>query len=218
MDLDPRKIRATVEEGYDRIARPYLDAVAGEGAPAVLREQQERYLDLFQEGLRPGDAVLDLGCGAGRPVAEILARRFAVTGVDISRAQVELARSLVPAAKFVHGDMGRVTFPEESFNAVCAFWSIIHLPRGEHAALLKRIARWLKPGGHFLSSLGIKDEECLEEDWLGAPMAWSHYDAERSRLLVKDAGLVIQKAREERLEEGVDGPESFLWVLACKPV
>jgi 2-polyprenyl-3-methyl-5-hydroxy-6-metoxy-1,4-benzoquinol methylase len=49
--------------------------------------------------------VLDLGCGAGVPVArEMIARGFKVTGVDISAQQIEQARRNVPEAQFIEGD------------------------------------------------------------------------------------------------------------------
>ena len=53
-------------------------------------------------------------------------------------------------------DMVSVSFPIASFAAVTAFYSITHVRRAEHAAMFKRIAKWLKPGGIFLASLGCR--------------------------------------------------------------
>jgi 2-polyprenyl-3-methyl-5-hydroxy-6-metoxy-1,4-benzoquinol methylase len=95
-------------------------------------------------------AVLDLGCGAGVPVTCWLADRgFIVTGVDVSARQLELARMNVPAGTFLKADMTELVFAPESFDAVVAFHSIIHVPRTEHPALLESIYRWLKPEGAF---------------------------------------------------------------------
>ena len=47
-------------------------------------------------GKRGPRRVLDLGCGAGVPIARRLAERYKVTGVDISERQIMLVRRNVP--------------------------------------------------------------------------------------------------------------------------
>ena len=103
--------------------------------------------------------MLDLGCGAGVPVTRWLADRgFAVTGVDVSAKQLELARTYVPEGTFIKADMTEVVFGPESFDAVVAFHSIIHVPRtehrsasGEHPPLAE--AGWRAPCDHDRSGL-----------------------------------------------------------------
>ncbi len=102
--------------------------------------------------LDDGDAVLDLGCGCGVPATAMLAERFSVTGVDISPVQIERARRLVPAGRFQCEDMTRVEFPLESFAAIVSFLAIIHVPVEEQPALLRKLSRWLRPGGHLLAT------------------------------------------------------------------
>lgn len=80
-----------------------------------------------------------------------------VTANDISGAQIELAKQHVPGVKFVKGDMMGLEFGEGSFDAVAAFYSVIHLPRDEQAVMLKRIWGWLKDGGYLLVNLGTRD-------------------------------------------------------------
>lgn len=207
--MDPKRI---VREGYDRIAERYA-AWAGD----TLSGDRERYARVLLDTLPPGAAVLELGCGTGVPLARELAPRFAVTGVDISARHVDLARMNVPAATFVQADMAALAFPPEMFDAVAAFYSIIHLPRHEHPALLRNVARWLRPGGLFVATMGATATEYgYEENWLGAPMYWSHFDSATNRQLVEAAGLRIESAREETADE--DGvPVTFLWVVARKP-
>src|SRR5687768_13505829 len=118
---DPRQI---VDHGYDRIAERYA-AWAGE----TWDGGRAKFGRLLLDRLPPRAAVLDLGCGTGVPVARELAKRFTVTGVDISARSIELARKNVPGATFLHADMASITFPPAAFDAVVAFYSIIHLPR-----------------------------------------------------------------------------------------
>ena len=167
--------------------------------------------------LPPGAAVLDLGCGAGVPVTRWLADHgFAVTGVDFTARQLELARRLVPAANLVKADMIEVDFPPGSFDAAVAFYSIIHVPRTEHPALLGKIHRWLRPGGAFLATWALGAWEGEEEDWegWGAPMRWSHHGEEANLKMVREAGFEVASA-EARTGKGTgDSEETWLWVLA----
>ncbi len=85
--------------------------------------------------------------------------------------QVSLARKNVPNATFLQADMTTLDFQPASFDAIAAFYSIIHVPRSEHAQLLGSISAWLRPGGLFVASMGASSTETgFEQDWLGAPM------------------------------------------------
>jgi cyclopropane fatty-acyl-phospholipid synthase-like methyltransferase len=175
----------------------------------------ERKLAELEHDLTPQARVLDLGCGAGVPVArDLVARGFKVTGVDVSARQVEQARRNVPEAEFIEGDMTAVEFPPSSFEAVTAFYSITHVPRDEHAALMRRIAGWLTSRGRFLGSFGETPLDNWTGEWLGTTMFFSHHDSAVSRQLVVDAGLVIERA--EVLQQANEATR-FFWIAACKP-
>jgi 2-polyprenyl-3-methyl-5-hydroxy-6-metoxy-1,4-benzoquinol methylase len=205
--------RRTVESGYDQMAARYL-ATKDPEDPLALRALEDLVSLLPSEA-----AVLDLGCGAGVPVTRWLAdRRFAVTGVDVSARQRELAHTHVPGGTFLKADMTEVVFGFETFDAVVAFHSIIHVPRTEHPALLERIHRWLKPRGSLLATMTITDYEGRVEDWegWGAPMMWSHYDRKDNVAMLREAGFEIRYA-EPRTGVGTgDQTETWLWVLARK--
>lgn len=203
---DPKRL---VAEGYDKIARRYLEWCGP--SPARMR-----YLHKMLELLPPGSNILELGCGAGVPCTRMLAERYHVTGVDSSAAQISLAREHVPGATFFHADMTMLAIPPEAFDAVVAFYSLIHIPRSEHARLLCRIASWLRPGGWLLATMGTENTPgVIEADWLGAPMYWSSYDAETNRELVRHTGFTPLES--EVLTDEEDGePTPFLWMLARK--
>lgn len=202
-----------VESGYDLVAERYLATKTADD-PLALSALEEMARDL-----RPGAPVLDLGCGAGVPATRWLAESgFAVTGVDISERQLDLARKLVPTATFLKADMTELDFEPEALDAVVAFHSIIHVPREEHPALLAKIHRWLRPGGFFLTTLTVTDYEGEDEDWegWGAAMRWSHYDAETNEKMLREAGFDVIYA-EPRTGGGTgDEEETWLWVLARK--
>ncbi|MDQ3864912.1 MAG: class I SAM-dependent methyltransferase [Actinomycetota bacterium] len=203
--------RRTVESGYDRMAEQYL-ATRDPYDPLALTALEDL------ASLPTGAVMLDLGCGAGVPVTRWLADRgFAVTGVDVSARQLELARTNVPDGTFLKADMTELAFAPESFDAVVAFHSIIHVPRAEHPALLADIHRWLKPEGLFLATMTVTDYEGRDENWggWGAPMVWSHYDGEANVAMLREAGFEIHYA-EPRTGLGTRNAETWLWVLARK--
>ncbi|HSK83592.1 MAG TPA: class I SAM-dependent methyltransferase [Rubrobacter sp.] len=203
----------TVDSGYDQMAEQYLATKDPEDPLAL-----EALEDLAS--LLPSEAtVLDLGCGAGVPVTRWLADRgFAVTGVDVSAKQLELARTNVPGGTFLKAGMTEVVFAPESFEAVVAFHSIIHVPRTEHPTLLESIHRWLEPGGALLATMTVADYEGRDEDWegWGAPMVWSHYGRNANVAMLREAGFEMRYA-EPRTSSGTgDETETWLWVLARK--
>ena len=129
---------------------------------------------------------------------------------------IELARRNVPHATFLQADMTQVEFPPESFAAVISSYAIIHVPRLEHQALLHRIAGWLQPGGLLVATMGAVESEGMEEDWLGAPMYWSHFDADTNQQLVTNAGFEVVEAALDVADE--DGqPITHLWIVGRKP-
>jgi ubiquinone/menaquinone biosynthesis C-methylase UbiE len=154
--MNPKDI---VEQGYDRIGDEYERWSAKATDPA-----RERYLKVLLKHLPKGAQVLDLGCGSGALATRRLSERFQITGVELSSRMVELARRNVPSATFVRADMASVEFPPELFDGVCAFYSLTHLPQEELLALLRRVARWLKPGGLFVASMGSGEDPGSMED------------------------------------------------------
>jgi SAM-dependent methyltransferase len=204
--MDPRRI---VEQGYDRIAARHA-----EWAQRTRTAERERYADVLLNELPAGASVLELGSGVGVPTTRRLAMRFRVTAVDLSKRQVEMGRRNVPAATFVHADMRTVSLPLGHFDAVAAFYSIIHVPREDHGAVLRRVAQWLRPDGIFLGSFGTSDTSAgYEQDWLGEPMFWSSFEPEKTTDLVKSSGLALEWATIETADE--DGQAvPFLWVFA----
>lgn len=200
-----------MEAGYDRIAVRHLAWINEiQGDPRL------RFLHDLMTRLPARPAVLDLGCGAGVPCTALLAERGDVTGVDLSGSQLDLARQNVPGARFIKADMTTLDLPPASFDAVTAFYSIAHVPRGQHGSLFRRIATWLRPGGHFLASLGCGGDDGTVDDWLGAPMFFSSHDTQTNRRLLAEAGLTALVDKAVTMQEP-QGPATFQWVIASKP-
>ncbi|WP_433869311.1 SAM-dependent methyltransferase [Saccharopolyspora sp. CA-218241] len=97
----------------------------------------------------PGSAVLDVGCGTGRP-AELIARArgCAITGISLSAQQIEVAAARdLPLLRFERADAVDLPFADESFDAALALESLLHMP--DLPAALAEIHRVLRPGARF---------------------------------------------------------------------
>jgi ubiquinone/menaquinone biosynthesis C-methylase UbiE len=204
--LDPKRV---VEQGYDRVAAEYARLEGESEWPRL------RWLGKVLELVCGWWEVLDLGCGSGNPADVEIAREHTVTGVDISRAQIDLARQNVPSGRFLWGDAASVSFPAASFDAVVSFYILEHIPRDEHAALLGRIRRWLRKGGLLLVSMEAGEADGVVSEWLGVPMYFSCFDPETTKQMIQEAGFEILESAIETQVEGGD-EISFHWVLGRK--
>ena len=199
--------KSIVRDGYNAIAAKYLPTRSEDSEDVQLLQE-------LVERLPKGAKVLDAGCGAGVPVTRYLSQFFDVTGIDFSEEQIRLGRQLVPEAHFLCSDITRLTLMDNSFDAICSYYAIIHIPREEHRALILSFHRMLKPSALVLLCLGADDLSKDIQDYLGAPMYWSHFDADTNRNLVKECGfdIIWSKVVEDSTSPGA----SHLFVLAQK--
>jgi trans-aconitate 2-methyltransferase len=105
-------------------------------------------------GLRPGDSVLELGCGVGT-VTQLLAEelpRGSVLGIDLSPHSIAKARERLAAyenVRFMAADVAAVDV-EGEYDVVLLPDVIEHVPLEQHDALFGSVASWVKPGGFVL--------------------------------------------------------------------
>ena len=108
-------------------------------------------LELLQP--RPGERILDLGCGTGQLTADIAATGAQVVGLDSSPEMLGQARQNYPYLKFVLADATSFGF-DEPFDAVFSN-AALHWVKNADAAV-GSIAAALRPGGRFVAEFGGK--------------------------------------------------------------
>jgi len=100
---------------------------------------------------KPGERILDLGCGDGALTRELVRSGAAVVGIDASASQIEAARARGLDARLM--DAGALTFDAE-FDAVFSNAALHWMTDRE--PVLAGIARALKPGGRLVAEMGGK--------------------------------------------------------------
>jgi SAM-dependent methyltransferase len=149
------------------------------------------------------------------PATRLLARTFAVTGVDFSAVQIERARALVPKAKFLCLDILEHDFAPESFAGIVSFYAVIHMPMDEQPGLFMKFGRLLRPGGCLMAIVGYEAWTGTDDRYLdveGGHMYWSHPDEATYLRWIGDAGLQVHWTRF--IPEGQSGHSL---VFAHKP-
>lgn len=133
---------------------PYFDTLAADPCWHRFSPEESRRVDAYVRRwqIRPGQHVLEPGCGAGR----LTARLAALTGptgrvvaFDVSREFIRAARQRGLPAQ-VHLQLAAAdsfTAPPGSFDHVVCFNAFPHLTPLE--AVVRRLVSVLRPGGHF---------------------------------------------------------------------
>ena len=107
-------------------------------------------------GARPGDRVLDIGCGGGylaRLLAATVGPGGRVTASDPSGPAVRYAQRRAPAnCSFRVGVAQDLEVPDQSFDVVTTTLATHHIPGAERAAAFGEIFRVLRPGGVLLAA------------------------------------------------------------------
>lgn len=148
------------------------------------------HLDAFAEALRPGAAILDIGCGGGAPVAaRFISRGFAVTGVDSSPNLIARARERLPRAEWRVADMRGLALGRR-FDAVLAWHSLFHLAADDQRAMFPIFAAHAAPGALLMFTSGTEAGEAIGE-WQGEPLYHASLAPEDYRALLAENGFEV---------------------------
>jgi SAM-dependent methyltransferase len=157
---------------------------------------EDRYLREIAARLPAGAAVLDLGCGTGRPIAAFfIDRGYALTGIDAAPAMIAICRSRFPKATWMVGDMRKVAL-RKSFKAIVAWDSFFHLPPDDQRAMFPVFGAHCEPGALLLFTAGPDAGEPVG-DLFGSPLYHASLTPDEYRALLHDNGFAVVRYAPE---------------------
>lgn len=166
-------------------------------------------VDLHELNLKPGDTVLDAGCGLGRHLCQLATMpRLKIFGIDMSTGALAASyKSLdtMPCRQsddflLSVADITKLPFPDASFDCVICSEVMEHIPDHENA--LRELDRILKPGGTLVVSVPrfFAERIC----WL---ISWDYYN---------EKGGHIRIYKKKQLKKMLTGQGFRCWKINYK--
>lgn len=172
-------------EIYERHADAWVDARLREG-----RFYERGWLDRFCALVSPGGPVLDMGCGAGEPIARYVSEHgHAVTGVDSSPAMIAKFRARLPGEQVLVADMRALSLGR-LFQGILAWDSFFHLCHEDQRRMFPVFRMHAAPGAALMFTSGPAYGEAMGR-LEGEPLYHASLDAAEYRTLLDDAGFGI---------------------------
>jgi 2-polyprenyl-3-methyl-5-hydroxy-6-metoxy-1,4-benzoquinol methylase len=140
--------------GYDALASAFLHARSRIGASSV-RE--------WADTLGPGARVLDVGCGHGFPITEVLvAAGCQVSAIDASPAMLDVFRARFPDVPVLCEPVQLSSFFGRSFDGVVAWGLLFLLPAEVQIDVIHKLGAAVAPGGQLLFTSPLRPSEWLD--------------------------------------------------------
>jgi ubiquinone/menaquinone biosynthesis C-methylase UbiE len=110
---------------------------------------------LAASAVRPGDAVLDLGCGTGQISLPLAAHGADVVGIDVSpsmadRLRAEAGRRGLRSVTAVAMPIEKLVLQPETYDLIVSSYALHHLRDPDKARLVQACYHWLRPGGRLV--------------------------------------------------------------------
>jgi SAM-dependent methyltransferase len=182
-------------------------------------------------GLKTGDCVLDVACGAGYVAAAARDRGAEPVGVDFSAAQVRLAEQSYPGIRFVEGDAEALPFTDGEFDVVFNAFGLAHVPNPEVATA--EAYRVLKPGGRFVYAWWGEAAKCigfsmffdairahgsLDVGLPPGPNVWNYGSSDFARDMLGRVGFVSVLTKEVPLTWRMTAPDTIIEAISSGTV
>jgi len=213
--MDAQK-RTSYQTSYDLVADEYVRRIFDELQHKPLDRQ---LLDRFAASVRDVGTACDIGCGPGHVARYLRQQSVQVCGVDLSPAMVEQARRLVPDVDFRQGDMLSLDALDGAWAGIAAFYSIIHISRGDMARALTELRRVLRPGGIMLLAFHIGDDTIHLDEWWGQRVCVDFFFYRTGEIAgyLREAGFDIEEIIEREPYPDVEHQSRRAYIFARRP-
>jgi trans-aconitate methyltransferase len=182
-------------------------AAAWDALRGVEATLEAPWLERFAARLPAAGTVLDIGCGAGQPIARWLTGRgFQVTGIDSSPSLIALCRERFPKAAWHIADMRELALGQR-FDGLVAWHSLFHLAPEDQRPMFARFAAHSSPGATLMFTSGCAEGVRIGE-WQGEPLYHASLDPGEYRNLLAGNGFDLLEHRPRDPDCG----EATVWI------
>ena len=208
---------ADLRESYDAVARAYADEIYDE---LKSKPFDREFLDRFAARVRGRGWTCDVGCGPAQIARYLKDRGVSAFGLDLSAGMLREARRLNPDIPVVQSSMLAFGLRSGSVYAIAAFYSIIHIPRGQVVRALAEMRRVLEPGGLLLLTFHLGSEDSHHDEMLGQAvnLDMTLFTTDEMSGYLREAGFRVDEAIErDPYAPEVEFQSRRGYLLASKP-
>ena len=183
---EPEDYQATTIAAYDNDYQRFVTNTR----QLILRKEMHNLIEYAH--LREGDEVLDAGCAHGKDMEEFLKYGLKMTGIDRSIEFIKVGKELLgERATLLQMDMRYPRFAENTFSAIWANASLLHLTEEDMVITLRNWKMILKPGGVVMASMkkGEGSKTFAEKSTIASERFYTFMEEERMREIIIESGL-----------------------------
>jgi len=147
-------------------------------------------------GFAPHASILDLGCGHGRPISQLLVDRgFIVYGVDASPSLITALRTQLPSVQVQCASVEDSDFFGRTFDGAIAWGLMFLLSPDVQALLIRKVSRALNAGGRFVFT--APSQTCEWSDSLTGRVSCSLGREAYRRILLAEGLTLVGEGQDE---------------------
>lgn len=177
------------------------------------------HIDDFLNLIVKNGKILDVGCGLGIDAGYMTSKGFKVIGIDLSKEMIKLAKQKFPKIDFRITDMRQLMFEPNSFDGIFVAYSLIHIPKKDVPATLKRLYKFLKPNStvYFAVHEGKSQEIFMTEPLKPDERIFLNiFSSKEIKELIKKTGFSIIYEYQRKPKKKEEFNFTKLFILAKK--
>ena len=163
---------------------------------------EQKWLDKFRHAMIPHGKILDIGCGAGKPVAEyLIAQNHDLCGIDASPSMINRCRQRFPHHHWQVADMRQLALPDK-FDGLLAWNSFFHLKRDDQRRMFAIFQCHARVNAILMFTSGPADGEAIGT-FENQPLYHASLAPEEYRQLLHQHGFSVIDMQVEDPECGL---------------